>query len=77
QVDRPEMIITITNDAWYGDTPGPYQHYMMARYRAIEEGVPVLRSANTGISGGFDALGRDIGSLGINKSGYIDIPLVF
>ena len=71
--DKPELIVTITNDAWYGDTAGPYQHYMMARYRAIEEQLPVLRSANTGISGGFDPFGRAFPSLKINESGYIDI----
>ncbi len=73
QNDRPDILITLTNDAWYGQTPGPYQHYMMARYRAIEEHLPVLRSANTGVSGAFDSYGREIKSLPLDKRGFIDL----
>ena len=47
---RPDMIINLTNDGWYGDSAGPYQHLVQSRFRAIETGIPVLRSANTGIS---------------------------
>ena len=71
--NKPEILITLTNDAWYGDTPGPYQHYMMARYRAIEEHIPVIRSGNTGISGGFDMFGREIATLPLQQQGIVTI----
>jgi apolipoprotein N-acyltransferase len=57
---RPGFMLNVTNDAWYGDSPGPRQHLMQARFRAIEEGMPVLRSANTGISAIIDPYGRII-----------------
>lgn len=57
---RPDYIVTITNDGWYGDSAGPRQHFEQARFRAIEQGIPVLRSANTGISGIIDAYGKVI-----------------
>jgi apolipoprotein N-acyltransferase len=60
--DRPGWIISVTNDAWFGNGSGPYQHYAMARYRAIEEGLPMARAAAGGISGIIDAYGRDIRS---------------
>lgn len=56
----PDILINVTNDAWYGISPGPYQHWLQAVYRAIEEGTPIVRSANTGISGLIDAHGRTI-----------------
>lgn len=55
---RPSMIVNVTNDGWYGKSAGPYQHFTMAAYRAIETGVPVIRSANTGLSGMIDAYGH-------------------
>jgi len=48
---RPDFIVTVTNDGWYGISPGPYQHFVQAQYRAVETGIPVIRSANTGFSG--------------------------
>lgn len=68
--NKAAAIITVTNDAWYGNSPGPYQHHAMAKFRAIEQGLPVIRSANTGISGAFDSLGRQvIDNIGYNKTG--------
>ena len=55
-----DAIIVTTNDAWYNDAPGPYQHHRMAMFRAIEQGTPLFRAANTGISGAFDSFGRKI-----------------
>jgi apolipoprotein N-acyltransferase len=53
----PDFIVNVTNDGWYGNSAGPYQHFTQAVFRAVEEGIPVLRSANTGISAVIDPLG--------------------
>ncbi|MBI1328194.1 MAG: apolipoprotein N-acyltransferase [Alphaproteobacteria bacterium] len=57
---QPDVLINVTNDAWYGVSPGPFQHWQQGVYRAIEEGIPVIRSANTGISGIIDSYGRPL-----------------
>ena len=57
EADRPDILVNVTNDAWYGESAGPYQHYIKAVYRAVETGLPVIRSANTGISGIIDPRG--------------------
>jgi apolipoprotein N-acyltransferase len=69
---RPGFLLNVTNDAWYGETSGPYQHLMITRFRAIEEGLPMLRAAGTGISAIIDAQGRVIAQLGLGKSGTVD-----
>lgn len=71
----PSVIINVTNDAWYGDTPGPAQHLHQAQVRAIEQGLPVIRAANNGISAVIDAYGRLYTTLGYNKVGVIDAPI--
>ena len=64
-VDGGDFMVTITNDAWFGKTTGPYQHFSMAVFRAVENRKPVIRAANTGISGFIDSNGRIISSTGI------------
>lgn len=69
---RPDVLLNVTNDGWFGDTFGPYQHLDQARLRAIEEGLPVIRAANTGISAVIDPYGRIERSLGIGERGVLD-----
>jgi apolipoprotein N-acyltransferase len=72
---RPGWIINVTNDGWFGISSGPYQHFQQARVRAIEEGLPLARAANTGISAVVDPLGRIIEKLPLGAEGVIDAPL--
>ncbi|WP_301046562.1 apolipoprotein N-acyltransferase [Vannielia sp.] len=72
---RADWVLHITNDAWFGTVSGPYQHLAQARLRAVEQGVPVLRAANTGVSAVIDAQGRMVASLPMGASGHIDAPL--
>jgi apolipoprotein N-acyltransferase len=73
--DRPHWLLNVTNDGWYGDSPGPRQHFAIARLRAVEEGMALVRSANTGISGVVDPYGRVVARLGLGRTGVIDAAL--
>ncbi|MBI3513407.1 MAG: apolipoprotein N-acyltransferase, partial [Proteobacteria bacterium] len=73
--DRPEWILNLTNDAWYGRSSGPYQHFASAIMRAVEQGMPVVRVAQTGISGVIDPYGRVTARLGLGAGGVVDAAL--
>ncbi|MBO6756438.1 MAG: apolipoprotein N-acyltransferase [Roseibium sp.] len=72
---RPGFLLNVTNDAWFGRTAGPYQHFYQASMRAIEQGLPLLRAANTGISAVVDAKGRVAAGLDLHEVGVVDVPL--
>lgn len=72
---RPGWIVNVTNDGWFGKTNGPYQHLAQVQLRSIEQGLPVIRSANSGISAVVDAYGRVLQSLPLGERGVIDTGL--
>lgn len=73
--NRADLIVNITNDAWFGDTPGPYQHFRQAQVRAVEAGLPMLRAANNGISAAVDPYGRIVDALAVNAVGVLDVDV--
>ncbi len=80
---RPFWMVNLTNDAWFGSSTGPYQHLHQAQIRAVEEGLPVMRAANTGISAVIDPFGRILAHLDLGKTGALDhglprsLPITF
>jgi apolipoprotein N-acyltransferase len=72
KAQRPGWLLNVTNDAWFGTSAGPYQHFHQAQLRAIEQGLPVARAANTGISAIIDPYGRVVAELGLGKEGVVD-----
>ncbi len=75
RVDRPRAILHLTNDAWFGTRIGPQQHLALARLRAAESGLPLMRAANTGISAVIDARGDIRASLALGAAGHLDAAL--
>ena len=73
--ERPRWLLQITNDAWFGRFSGPYQHLAQTRFRAVEQGLPLVRAANTGISAVIDGHGRVRAALPLNEAGHLDAPL--
>ena len=73
--ERPDFLMQITNDAWFGTYSGPYQHLAQARLRAIEQGLPMVRVANTGVSAMIDGHGRITAALPLDTAGWLDAPL--
>ena len=72
---RADFLLLITNDAWFGDISGPYQHLAQARLRSAEFGLPMVRVANTGISAIIDARGRILASINLGEANWIDARL--
>ena len=72
---HPGWLLNITNDAWFGSSAGPYQHFHQAQVRAVEQGLPVVRAANTGISAVIDPFGRVRAEIGLGEKGIIDADL--
>ena len=74
--NRPNLLVNLTNDAWFGFSTGPFQHFDMTRMRAIEHGIPLIRVANTGISAMVDPFGRVVKKINLNLEGVIDVSLI-
>jgi apolipoprotein N-acyltransferase len=73
--DRPAWIVNVSNDAWFGQTSGPWQHLNLASYRAIEEGLPLVRATPTGVSAMVDGYGRTRARLALGEQGVLDAAL--
>lgn len=70
-----DLIVNLTNDAWFGDTPGPYQHFRQARLRAVETGLPLVRAANNGLSAVVDPYGRIVDGIALDAVGTLDVSV--
>ena len=75
QPDRPGIMVNVTNDGWFGNTTGPRQHLHQARVRAVEQGIPLIRAANNGVSAAYDAYGRSLGRMDLDVRGVVDVAL--
>jgi len=75
EADRPDWLVNVTNDAWFGTSTGPRQHLVATRLRAVEEGLPLMRAANTGISAGFDSRGHQVAGIGLEQTGFRTVVL--
>jgi apolipoprotein N-acyltransferase len=73
--NRPQWIVNVTNDGWFGNSTGPYQHFALVRMRAVEQGLPAVRSANTGISGVIDPYGQVIAATRLGTRATLLLPL--
>ncbi len=73
---RPDLLVNLTNDAWFGNSSGPYQHFDMSKMRSIEYGISMARVANTGITAFIDPFGRVIDKINLNQSGIVDVNLI-
>ncbi|MEO1138251.1 MAG: apolipoprotein N-acyltransferase [Pseudomonadota bacterium] len=73
--ERPSVILMITNDAWFGKVSGPYQHLAQARLRSAEQGIPMIRVANTGVSAVIDGAGQVAAHIPLGEAGWLDVPL--
>jgi apolipoprotein N-acyltransferase len=72
---RADFLMLITNDAWFGEVSGPYQHLAQAQLRSAEQGLPMIRAANTGVSAIIDAAGRITAQIPLGEAAYLDVAL--